>query len=110
MFFLSLRQLLFDLGVTIFPLSLLLLRLSPLTLRVTFRANSLQIKTLLQHAIQMKKDLYLGFIECIEASYRARQEDLFEILEKLDLEGKVIRLTCNVFERNRLHAKIERIP
>lgn len=66
----------------------------------------------------MLNDVYLRFMDYVKLFDKIRQKDLFELLDKLDLFGKYIRIISNIYReqtpcigmRNELnnYAKIKR--
>jgi len=50
------------------------------------------IRTLMERDIEMKKDLYMCFIDYCKAFVTVKHEILFESLQHLDLDGKDLRI------------------
>ena len=47
--------------------------------------------------MDMQKDIYLCFIVCSKAFDKVKHEELFQILEKLDIDGKDVRVVRNLY-------------
>ncbi|GFR65813.1 retrovirus-related Pol polyprotein LINE-1 [Elysia marginata] len=45
----------------------------------------------------MKKDLYLCFIDCSKAFDRVRHDELYKILNSIDIDGKDLRIVRNLY-------------
>ena len=55
------------------------------------------IRMLTERAIEMQKDVYMCFIDYEKAFDRVRHTDLIEILQRINLDGKDIRLINNLY-------------
>ena len=55
------------------------------------------LRMLSERAIEMQKEVYVCFIDYTKAFDKVRHEDLMDILQDLDLDGKDIRLIRNLY-------------
>ena len=70
--------------------------------------NAIFTMTMLtERCIEMQKDLYLCFIDYSKAFDKVRHEDLFNILNKLDIDGKDLRILSNLYWRQTATVKID---
>ena len=50
-----------------------------------------------ERCIEMKKDIYMCFIDCVKAFDKVKHEVLFQQLEQLDINGKDLELLRNLY-------------
>ena len=55
------------------------------------------ITTIAERCIEMQKDIYRCFIDYSKAFDKVRHEDLFQILDQLDIDGKDLRILRNLY-------------
>ena len=55
------------------------------------------VRMLSERAIEMQKDLYMCFIDYTKAFDKVQHEELFKMLQSLDIDGKDIRLLRNLY-------------
>ena len=55
------------------------------------------LSMLIERCIQMQKDLYLCFIDYSKAFDKVKHQDLFNILQDLDIDGKDLRIIRNLY-------------
>ena len=60
-----------------------------------------------ERCIEMQKDIYLCFIDYSKAFDKVRHEDLFQILNKLDIDGKDLRILSNLYWRQTATVRID---
>ena len=70
--------------------------------------NAIFTMTMLtERCIEMQKDLYLCFIDYSKAFDKVRHEDLFQILNALDINGKDLRILSNLHWRQTATVRID---
>ena len=70
--------------------------------------NAIFTMTMLtERCIEMPKDLYLCFIDYSKAFDKLRHEDLFQILNALDIDGKDLRILSNLYWRQTATVRID---
>ena len=52
---------------------------------------------IIERAIEVKHDIYLGFLDYTKAVNEVKHDLLFQILGKLDIDGKDLRLIRNIY-------------
>ncbi|GFN85484.1 retrovirus-related pol polyprotein line-1 [Plakobranchus ocellatus] len=62
---------------------------------------------LMERCIEIEKDLHLCFIDYSEASYKVKHVELFRMLEKLDIDGKDLRVIRNSYGDQTASVRIE---
>ncbi|GFO01727.1 endonuclease-reverse transcriptase [Plakobranchus ocellatus] len=67
----------------------------------------LTLSMLMERCIEMSKDLHLCFIDYSKTSDKARHVELFRMLEKLDIDGKDLRLFSNLYWDQTASVRIE---
>ena len=55
----------------------------------------------------MQKDLYLCFMDHSKAFDKVRHEDLFQMLNKLDVDGKDLRILSNLYWKQKATVRLE---
>jgi hypothetical protein len=65
------------------------------------------LRMLGERAIEMQQDLYLCFIDYQKAFDNVKHDELFEVLEEVDLDGKDIRLLRNLYWKQKATIKID---
>ncbi|GFS13167.1 RNA-directed DNA polymerase from mobile element jockey-like [Elysia marginata] len=55
------------------------------------------LSMIIEIAIEMKKDLYLCFIDNSKAFDRVRHDELYKILNSIDIDGKDLRTVRNLY-------------
>ena len=55
------------------------------------------LRMLMERVIEVKKELYICFVDFEKAFDRVRHEDLMKMLEELELDGKDLRLIKNLY-------------
>ncbi|GFR92248.1 endonuclease-reverse transcriptase [Elysia marginata] len=55
------------------------------------------LSMIIERAIEMKKDLYLCFIDYSKAFDRVRPDELYKILNRIDIDGKDLRVVRNLY-------------
>ena len=55
------------------------------------------IRMLIERTIEVKHDIYLCFLDYKNAFDKVKYDNLFQILEKLDIDGKDLRLVRNLY-------------
>ncbi len=55
------------------------------------------LRMLMERLIEVKKDLYVCFIDYEKAFYRVKHVDLMRMLEGLEIDGKDLRLIHNFY-------------
>ena len=56
------------------------------------------LSTMTERTIEMKKDLYLCFIDYAKVFDRVKLSELFRILSELDIDGKDLRIIRNLYK------------
>ena len=70
--------------------------------------NAIFTMTMLaERCIEMQKDIYLCFIDYSKAFDKVRHEDLFQMLNKLDIDGKDLRILSNLYWRQTATVRID---
>ena len=62
---------------------------------------------LIERCIEVKKDLYICFIDYSKAFDKVRHNELIKMLEKLDIDGKDLRIVKNLYWEQNAAVKIE---
>ena len=65
------------------------------------------LTTLMERCIETQKDLYLCFIDYSKAFDKVRHDELFKILEELDIDGKDLRIIRNLYWDQNAAVRIE---
>ena len=55
------------------------------------------LRMLIERVIEVKHDIYLCFLDYIKAFDKVIHDNLFQILEKLNIDGKDLRLVRNLY-------------
>ena len=55
------------------------------------------LRTIIERALEVNKDLYLCFIDYTKAFDKVRHEEIINILENLDMDGKDLRIIKNLY-------------
>ena len=55
------------------------------------------IRMLIERTIEVTHDIYLCFLDYKNAFDKVKHDNLFQILEKLDIDGKDLRLVRNLY-------------
>ncbi|CAF4310248.1 unnamed protein product, partial [Rotaria magnacalcarata] len=55
------------------------------------------LRTIIERSIEVKHDLYLCFLDYTKAFDKVKHDSLFQILEKLDIDGKELRIIRNLY-------------
>jgi len=55
------------------------------------------LRNISERAIEMRKDLHLCFIDYTKAFVKVKHEELFYMLEELDIDGKDLRVLRNLY-------------
>ena len=55
------------------------------------------LRTLMERAIEVQKDLYVCFIDYSKAFDKVKHSDLFDILSELNCDGKDLRVIRNLY-------------
>ena len=66
------------------------------------------VRMLAERAIEMQKDLFICFIDYTKAFDKVRHEELFKILQRLDIDGKDLRLLQNLYWEQTATIRIDR--
>ena len=62
------------------------------------RTNAIfNLRTLIERALEIQKDVYLCFIDYTKAFDRVRHDEIIKELTKLRIDGKDIRIIKNVY-------------
>ena len=65
------------------------------------------LRMLSERAIEMQRDLFICFIDYEKAFDRVRHEDLIEMLQRIGLDGKDLRLITNLYWEQKAIIEIE---
>ena len=65
------------------------------------------LSMLIERCIQVQTDLYICFIDYSKAFDKVRHEELFNILDKLDIDGKDLRIIRNLYWDQNASVRIE---
>ena len=52
---------------------------------------------LIERATEVKHDIYLSFLDYTKAFDKVKHDNLFQILKKLNIDGKDLRLVRNLY-------------
>lgn len=55
------------------------------------------LRMIIERSIEVNQDIYLGFFDYTKAFDKTKHDNLFDILEKLDIDGKDLRLLHNLY-------------
>jgi hypothetical protein len=55
------------------------------------------LRMIIERSIEVKHDIYLCFLDNTKAFDKVKHDNLFQILEKLDIDGKDLRLIRNLY-------------
>ena len=55
------------------------------------------LRTLIERALEVQKDVYLRFIDCTKAFDRVKHDELLKQLKQLRVDGKDLRLIKNMY-------------
>ncbi|GFN90591.1 LINE-1 reverse transcriptase [Plakobranchus ocellatus] len=66
------------------------------------------VSMLMERCIEMQKDLQFCFIDYSKAFDKVRRLELFRMLEKLDIDGKDLRVIRNLYWDQTASVRIER--
>jgi hypothetical protein len=55
------------------------------------------LRMIIERSIEVKHDLYLCFLDYTKAFDKVKHDNLFQILEKLDIDGKDLRIIRNLY-------------
>ena len=58
------------------------------------------LRTLIERAIEIQRDLYLCFIDYTKAFDKLRHEEITSILDSLNIDGKDLRIVRNILGTN----------
>ena len=61
------------------------------------RNDIFSMRMMSERAIQMQQNIYLCFIDYSKAFDKVRHEELLEMLQELDINGKDLRLIRNLY-------------
>ena len=59
------------------------------------------LRTLIERALEIQKDVYLCFIDYTKAFYRVRHNEIIKELTKLKIDGKDLRIIKNMYASRR---------
>ena len=65
------------------------------------------LSMLMERCIEVQKDLFIGFIDYSKAFDKVRHDELFNILEGLDIDGKDLRIIRNLYWNQNATVRIE---
>ena len=65
------------------------------------------LSMLMERCIEVQKDLYICFIDYSKAFDKVRHNELFDILEQLDIDGKDLRIIKNLYWNQNAAVRIE---
>lgn len=64
------------------------------------------LRTLIERSIAINKDLYLCFIDYTKAFDRVRHEEMMKLLEKLQVDGRDLRIIKNIYWKQTAAMKV----
>ena len=65
------------------------------------------LRTIIERSLEVNKDLYLCFIDYTKAFDKVRHEEIVNILEKLSLDGKDLRMIKNIYWEQTAAIRVE---
>ncbi len=65
------------------------------------------LRTLIERALEVQKDLYVCFIDYTKAFDRVRHEEIISMLESLNIDGKDLRVVRNLYWEQTAAKRIE---
>ena len=65
------------------------------------------LSMLMERCIEVQRDLYICFIDYSKAFDKVRHDELFNILEELDIDGKDLRIIKNLYWKQKAAVRIE---
>ena len=71
-------------------------------------ANAIYIlRNLMERSLEVKKDLYICFIDYTKAFDRVKHSEIIQILQNLDIDGKDLRMIRNIYWEQSAAVRIE---
>ena len=64
------------------------------------------LRMLIERTIEVRHDIYLCSLDYKKAFHKVKHENLFQILEKLDMDGKDLRLVRNLYWEQKAAMKV----
>ena len=55
------------------------------------------LRMLWERVVEIKRDMYVCSLDCIKALDKVGHEEMLEMLQSIDIDGKDIQLICNLY-------------